>query len=294
MKKGFLAKSILISILILDLIGTVLHLMGATNGEWTDSPVERIMTSIHDGSLGAFVRGEKKAEPETRMAEVESVEDTEIVTEATESVEMVVTENDNPFTVVDDSYFSDALLIGDSRIGLVEFWDGMPGMTYYDDAGFSIYDALKKEFCWDHQVKVTLASALSNPENHFGKIYIEFGVNGAGYDSNDRFREANMELINMIKEYQPDALIFLCSVMRVTTEFSNRQPPVVTNEQLNNRSSVLRELADNDTIFYLEVNDYCCDESGGLRADWTNDGYHLDSSYSYVWRDCFLEHGVIK
>ena len=79
--------------------------------------------------------------------------------------------------------------------------------------------------------------------------------------------------------------------MRVTGEKSNSDP-IFNNTGINERNERIAALADNRTIFYIDVNDVVCDENGDLQADLSFDNLHLYGSKYGIWHDFLLTKGI--
>lgn len=62
---------------------------------------------------------------------------------------------------MDDSYFDDALFIGDSRIDDMHSFSGLNNATYYAKTGMSVYRLFKDPFIELDGQNVTLEEALS-------------------------------------------------------------------------------------------------------------------------------------
>ena len=138
-KKSFLTILIVASVLLLDLVATLFSALGLLDATWTDAAVGRFMRGLSQGTLVRALRGEE--DPATSMPEsipaTEAIESTEELIAETEILEELVPVK-KEFVTVEDDYFADALFIGDSRVGMVYFWNGMPGMTYYYNTVYSI------------------------------------------------------------------------------------------------------------------------------------------------------------
>ena len=79
--------------------------------------------------------------------------------------------------------------------------------------------------------------------------------------------------------------------MRVSGERSAKGD-YINNEGIDARNAEIAKLADNRTIFYLDVNPLVCDEDGGLVKDYTFDGVHLKAAYIEIWKRFLMEHTV--
>ena len=198
-----------------------------------------------------------------------------------------------PYETVDRAYFQDAAFIGDSRtIGLFDY-AGFDGADFYADNGFCAYLWKKKGQVTlqnTHQ-KVVLEEALS--QKQYGKIYLMVGMNDCGYGTTETFKETLEEMIQMIEDRQPNAIIFLTAIMNVTKE-KDQQQDLFTKVHINAKNVAIAECANGINRFYLDYNDLYEDEEGYLRATDSFDGVHLYGSKYGPWIQFFLEHGIIK
>ena len=199
------------------------------------------------------------------------------------------------FTEVDEEYFADALFIGDSRtVGLSEYCKPLDEKaTFYAKVSLTIYGAMNKPFVKtnDGRGTITVEQALS--ENQFGKIYIMLGLNEMGTGTTESFAEAYANVINRIRELQPDAIIFIQSIMHVSEKKSSGDK-YFNNGYINERNAAIAELADNRTIFYIDMNEAVDDENGNLIKDLSFDDVHLKASSYDRWYQYLLEHGIIR
>ena len=192
------------------------------------------------------------------------------------------------FVQVEESYFSNAVFIGDSRtVGLKMY--GNLGATFHASDGMNIYNLWTEKFCEVNGKKVTLEEALSVQE--FEKVYIQIGINEISWGTADGFAAAYAQTVEKIKELQPKAVIFVQGIMRVTKEKSESDA-VYSNERINLRNEKLSELADRKRVFYIDINEALCDEEGHLNSDYTYDEFHLLASKYVLWVAYLMEHGV--
>ena len=193
---------------------------------------------------------------------------------------------------VDDSYFDDAVFIGDSRtVGMYEYGGLEETSTFYSSTGLTIYKMFDSKIVAvpGQKKKITVEEALS--EKQFAKIYLMIGINEMGTGTVESFMKAYGEAVQHLQELQPDAVIYLQAIMKVTTERSE-QGDYITNEGIGARNAEIAELADDQKIFFLDVNPLICDETGGMVASYTYDGVHLKAQYIPIWLDFLKEHAV--
>lgn len=195
------------------------------------------------------------------------------------------------FAAVKKSYFNDALFIGDSRtVGLADY-SGWKNPTFYADVGLTIYDVFDKKIAEVGGKKVTIEDALK--KKSFQKIYIMLGINEMGTGNAKTFTKAYKEVVDRIKELQPDAIIFVEGIMNVSKKKSDTDP-IFNNKNIKDRNEHLALLADNRKIFYIDVNEAITDSTGGIPAKYTFDNIHLKAAYYSIWTDFLLKHGVVE
>lgn len=196
------------------------------------------------------------------------------------------------FVTVEDEYFSDAVFIGDSRtVGMCEYGGLEEVSTFYASTGLTIYKIFDSAIVDvpGQKRKITVEEALQ--ENSFAKIYLMIGINEMGIGTVETFTEKYREVVEHLQELQPDAIIYIQGIIKVTTERSD-QGDYINNEGIEARNLELEKLADNRSIFYLDVNPLICDETGGLVDSYTFDGVHLKAKYIQIWKDYLKENAV--
>ncbi len=193
---------------------------------------------------------------------------------------------------VDDDYFNDALFIGDSRmVGLSEYCEPLDTRAdFYVKKALTIYNLLdgKAIRSFDGTQK-SLWEVLD--EKQYGKIYIMVGINEIGVGNAEYFRDAYEQVVNGIREAQPDAFIFINSIMHVSQSKSDTDS-LYNNTNINARNDAIASLADDRHVFYLNINEAVDDENGALRSDITFDDIHLKGSCYEPWHEYLLAHGV--
>lgn len=196
------------------------------------------------------------------------------------------------YKTVEDDYFADAVFIGDSRtVGMYEYGGLEEISTFYASTGLTVYKMFDSPLIKvpGQRKKQTVEEALQ--KNSFAKIYLMIGINEMGTGTVETFIAKYKEAVEHLRELQPDAIIYLQGIMKVTTERSE-QGDYITNEGIEARNEEIAKLADNDHVFYLDVNPLICDETGGMEPSYTFDGVHLKAQYIPIWKDYLKEHAV--
>ena len=199
----------------------------------------------------------------------------------------------NEFQTVDATYFKDALFLGDSRtVGLSMYVPELNAQaTFYARTSLTAAHALEQRFVGTPLGTVTVLQALQ--QTSFRKIYIALGVNELGSGTTEGFVQNYARMIEEIRALQPDAIIYISSMMHVS-EAKDNEGGYVNNAVINERNNALSQLADNDTVFYIDMNEATDDASGVLQADLTFDGVHLKAVSYDLWYRFLLDHAIVK
>lgn len=187
----------------------------------------------------------------------------------------------------DVSYLDDVLFIGDSRTSTLQQYAGWDNATFYVKNGLTIWNVLEAKIAECEGELVTVEEALQKEK--FGKIYIMLGINELGRGTPDTFAEEFGRVLKRIKELQPDAVIVMEAIMHVT-ETKDAEETYINNTEINARNEKLKELADSEGVYWLDVNPVTDDgEKGCLVEEYSFDGVHLKVKYIDIWKDFILE-----
>lgn len=198
-----------------------------------------------------------------------------------------------PFTKVDESYLDDALFIGDSRTDTLNLYAGWDHAAYYVKTGTNIWAIMDEEVAPDPETGGNVSVDKALQKQKFGKIYIMLGVNELGTGTAETFYQQFKKVVERIRELQPEAVIFVESIIHVSAS-KDAEGSAINNKEINVRNEWLKKLADNETIFYLDANEVLDDDSGALKEDYTFDGVHLKADQLDAWKQFFMEHGVVR
>ncbi len=193
-----------------------------------------------------------------------------------------------PFSTVDESYFTDALFIGDSRLQGFGFWSGLPA-TYYCATGFQLYKYDSTNVVQTENGKVPIFNAM--PYDAFTKIYIKVGLNELGYGTEENFEKKYAELIAKLREYEPRAIIYVHGILPVTAAKSEKDK-AHNKPNIVKRNASLEQFAKDQKAYYLDAGPVLSDEDGNLRPEMTSDGIHLKPEYMKIWREFLCENAV--
>lgn len=185
------------------------------------------------------------------------------------------------FHTVDDTYFNDALFIGDSRtVGLAEY-ARFNNADYFASLGMSVFQAFNIEVSEASIGKIKLEDLLR--QNKYGKIYIMLGINEIGYNFDLVVAEYE-KMINRIQELQPSAKIIIQANMHVGHK-REQADPIYSVDRINNLNGRIKQIADTKHLPYIDVNPIFDDKTGRLDSKYTTDSVHVLGKYYKVWAD---------
>lgn len=191
---------------------------------------------------------------------------------------------------VEDDYFDDAVFIGDSRTRSLQLYAGLEHTTFLADTGLTIYTVLDKKLTPSTMTtKTTVTDYLTN--HQFNKIYLMLGINEVGTGTAESFCRSYGEVIETLRELQPDAIIYLQAILHIS-ESKDKEHTYINNAAIIERNEALQSLTDNVHVFWLDCNPAVCDENGYLFDSYTFDGVHLQAKYVYLWTDYLKQHAI--
>lgn len=186
-------------------------------------------------------------------------------------------------------YFDDAAFIGDSRMEGVYEYAKLDNATFLTKVSMSIYTLMDSKV--SNPDYKTVLEGLTDKQ--YGKIYIMVGINEIGTATTEYFVAHYLDVINQIKELQPDAIIIIHAIMHVTAS-RDETDEYFNNTNINERNEALKALANGVDIFYIDVNPLYDDENGNLIEEYSSDNIHLYGNRYVKWREFLFANGIYK
>lgn len=183
---------------------------------------------------------------------------------------------------VDESWYDDVLFVGDSRMIRLRDYARAGKADYFCVVGMSVFNYDTK-VCSDNNFSNKTLEELLQTKT-YGKILINLGLNELGYSASSIVKKY-MQLLDMVKKYQPDADIIIQSVMPVTKSYADslKYPDSFTPSNVGNLNKYLKAMAEKYGIYYIDANDYFSDSDGWLYSELSRDGCHLKAAYAKDW-----------
>ena len=184
----------------------------------------------------------------------------------------------------DKSFFKNTLFIGDSRVDGLKLYSNIPEAHYFCSTGLNEYSLFKNPLIVPNVGNIYLEFLVAS--NNYDKIYFQMGINRLGTNFNSHVKEYK-DAINKLKELSPNSKIFIVSNMHIINKKSE-ESKYITNKNIDLFNNEIKKLADNQKIFYIDVNPFLDDEKTGvLNEEYTRDGIHLLPKYYDIEMDVF-------
>lgn len=263
---------------------------------FSDKPLhKRVNTELEEVFAGEEFQTETEPSTETPDSEPQTEPESTPETEAPVSKQTV----DSPSvvqaqaTAVDDSFFEDAVFIGDSRMEGFRIQSGITKGTFLTGVGMDCENIFTTPFISTPSGQITVYQGLYKA--NFKKVYILLGTNELGwYDWNDyeeKFRIAVGEIKKQIEPQEPNVQIYVMGVpyveeAKVTTgEYVNNDNVDALNERILN-------VCEKNGYHYLDLNEVLSDGNHSLIEGASVDGVHILDTYSKIWLDYLKTHYV--
>ena len=178
---------------------------------------------------------------------------------------------------VDDSYFANAVFIGDSRMEGFRNASGITQGTFLTAIGLNSSD-MGKQIISTSDGMISVYQGLSGRQ--YDRIYLMLGANDLGYYPWEDFQPAFENVLNQFHQLQPRATIYVCSVIYVDEsriaagyEYDNNNNVRTINGYILSACEKLWFTC------YLNLNEIFSNGYGALIPEASNDGIHLYPKY---------------
>lgn len=230
-----------------------------------------------------------KVESNLKQEENEKKEENVQEENIKEEVEAEIPKNPKK-EAVEKSYFDDALFIGDSRtVGISEYGD-LHNATFFANTGMSVYNVFEKTVSVPKVGKLKLEQLLTSKK--FKKVYIMLGINELGYNLEKTLTNYK-KLLEYVEKTQSNAIIYIQANLHVTKQKSDSDK-IINNRNINKFNNEISKLADDKSIFYIDINQKFDDNNGNLTSDYTKDNVHIYAKYYKEWSNWLSQNAIVK
>lgn len=189
---------------------------------------------------------------------------------------------------VKSSYFDNAVFVGDSITTGIQMYGVMSNTSVLAGTGINLSSVYTEPVVkTEDGERITIMDGLK--QKQYEKVYVMLGGNEVRDQQKETFIKRYSAFIDDIKTLQPDALIYVQSILPVTAQ-NNYQ---MDNSRIDTFNEALAELCKEKEVYYLNVAECMKDESGMLPdAASPADGMHFGPDYYNKWFEYLKTHVI--
>lgn len=188
---------------------------------------------------------------------------------------------------VENDWFEDAAFLGDSLTDGLLLYSDIRGPANLSYKGLTVQSVRTDKVIRLNGQKYTPLEALG--KRSYGKVYILLGINELGWYNDQRFYNCYAQLIDLVRAAQPDAQIYLQTLLPVTAEKSESHE-WLKNEKIAVYNDLIAQLAGEKGVYLVDAHAALADENDALPADESVDGVHLTKAGYQRWADYLRTH----
>lgn len=186
-------------------------------------------------------------------------------------------------------WFDQTAFVGDSRTeGLLLYTDLGKHAASLAYRGLNVQSARTEPVISSGERKSTVLEALEKCS--YDRVYLSLGINELGWYNDQRYYDNYSQLIDLVRECQPDAQIYLQTLIPVTAEKSGQS--YINNPQILVYNNLIAQLAEEKEVYLVDAWSAFAGEEGALDPEGSTDGVHLTRAYYEQWLEYLRTHTV--
>lgn len=186
-------------------------------------------------------------------------------------------------------YFKNSVFVGNSLTVGLQLSSGLRDSTFLAAKSLTVSSALDKKVIRSGSSGqfITILEGLN--KRTYDNVYLMFGINELGWAYSSVFVEQYRVFVEEIKKVQPEANIYIQSILPVSKARSDTDQ-IYNNNKIKEYNQLLEKLAKDQGVIYLDVSSAVKNQEGVLPEDATSDGIHLKKPYCMKWLAYIMEH----
>lgn len=190
---------------------------------------------------------------------------------------------------IDDSYFQDAVFIGDSRMEGFRNFSGITKGSFVTAVGMELSNIYSTPQIPTAKGTVLVMDALKNI--NFTKVYMMLGTNELGAYDMDAMIESYRQVLTDVKTYSSstEPVIYIYSVPYVEESLVTTGD-YVNNENVDIVNKLILEMCYEEGYHYINLNEILSDGNHSLIAGASGDGIHMNQEYCNKWLEYTKTH----
>lgn len=206
-------------------------------------------------------------------------------TEQTTLNEFTSKEGTSVFVRPDDGAypcFDNALFLGNSRVETLAEYGLAPNAKNFAKVGINI------RTIYDKSPNGGASIYDKTCYGSYDRIILVFGDNECAWPYLNVFENEYIELVNRLSEKQPDAKIYIQSVLPISKKANEDEVNIkdgYTMENIDKINVVIKDVAEKTGSVYLSAPDEFTADDGFMPEGAASDGIHFGKKYCLIWLD---------
>ena len=124
-----------------------------------------------------------------------------------------------------------------------------------------------------------------------------FGINELGWGSIASFINYYGQIIDRVREVNPEAIVYVQSILPINEEKwarSRDYQSCINNYAVATFNQKILDMCVEKGAAFVNVGEALKDENGNLFSDATSDGIHIGGAYATTWVDYLKTHTVTE
>lgn len=185
----------------------------------------------------------------------------------------------------DNSCFENSAFVGNSMLEDLDMYGIIDNADFYAKTGLTVTNVFTET-----TVDGTAPIMEEVTGKKYDKVFLMFGLNELGWSYSDVFIEDYAKVIDTLRESNPDVEIYVQSLFPVSKERSDKNLYGVTNEKIEEYNELLKIMAKDKNVIYMDVHASMITEDGTLPDDASPDGVHPNMDYCKTWVQYLRDH----
>lgn len=198
----------------------------------------------------------------------------------------------DPSKLVDNTYFNDAAIIGDSRaVGLIRN-TALNNVKNYAYVSATTKTILEKEYTISGK-NITVMQDMAANKDKYKKAYIMLGLNEISWPNYNTSKAKYHTMIDQIRASQADVQIYLQAVMPIG-KYAETHHSYLRMAKIQKYNEMLKTVAADKKVYYVDPSSVVIGTDGFALDEAVSkaDGYHFQKPYCIKWLDFLKAHTV--
>lgn len=175
---------------------------------------------------------------------------------------------------IDETFYNNTVFLGNSFIEGMTVYDLVENADYFSKIGLTVSQVMTEA---TDMGNIPVIEELNTGKKYY-KVFLMFGENEVGWIGDSFFRQYK-EVIKKVKEYQPQAEIYLLAITAISKKVSEEDVDNLNVNTVKYYNSKIKELADETNTIFADLFSATAGVDDFLPDGAATDGIHFGEDY---------------